>query len=346
MSTRLHRHLPGLDLGHVALGSGPTPVRQVDEVLGLRAPLWVKDDGAFGDGPWGGNKVRKLEWILPEAQRRGERVLLSVGGIGTHWGLALATYARRLGFETLLGLVDQPVDDHVREQLARLLTSGAEIHRFSSPARLRAAAPWLLWRGSRGRGLRRRLPWYLPAGGSNPFGAVAYVDAALELAAQVEAGELPEPGTVVVPVGSGGTVAGLTLGLRLAGLRSRVLGIVVNDSLRLDADAMAGLATRTARLLTERGAGPLDAGHAGRPRPAHRLARADVRRPDAGLGRGGPRRRGGRAHPRAGLHRQGPRRRPRPGRRARGARAVAADPRSPLTPPTPPTRLAARPPVA
>jgi D-cysteine desulfhydrase len=254
MTSHLHDRFPGLDLGHVPLGTGPTPVREVGEALGLSVPLWVKDDGAFGDGPWGGNKVRKLEWILPEAQRRGERVLFSVGGIGTHWGLALATYARRLGFETLLGLVDQPVDDHVREQLARLLTSGAEIHRFSSTARLKAAAPWLLWRGHRGR----RLPWYLPAGGSNPFGALAYVETALELAVQVEAGELPEPGTVVVPVGSGGTYAGLVLGLRLAGLRSRVLGVVVNDALPLDAGAMAGLATRTAQLLTERGAGPVD----------------------------------------------------------------------------------------
>ncbi|GAA1932424.1 1-aminocyclopropane-1-carboxylate deaminase/D-cysteine desulfhydrase [Nocardioides marmoribigeumensis] len=251
--TRLHRRLPGLDLGHVRLGSGPSPVRELGAELGVPAGLWVKDDGAYGDGPWGGNKVRKLEWILPEAQRRGEQVLFSVGGIGTHWGLALATYARRLGLKTLLGLVDQPVDDHVREQLARLLTSGAEIHRFSSPARLRAAAPWLLWRGHRGR----RLPWYLPAGGSNPFGTLAYVDTALEIADQVATGELPEPGTVVVPVGSGGTVAGLTLGLRLAGLRSRVLGVVVNDALRLDAEAMAGLATRTAELLTSRGAGHL-----------------------------------------------------------------------------------------
>ena len=253
MTSHLHRRFPGLDLAHVPLGSRPTPVREIGQDLGLRTPVWVKDDGRFGDGPWGGNKVRKLEWILPEAQRRGERVLFSVGGIGTHWGLALATYARRLGLETLLGLVDQPVDDHVREQLARLLTSGAEIHRYSSTRRLKAAAPWLLWRGRRGR----RLPWYLPAGGSNPVGALGYVDAALEIAAQVESGELPEPGTVVVPVGSGGTVAGLALGLREAGLRTRVLGIVVNDALPLDGEAIADLATRTARLLSERGAGSL-----------------------------------------------------------------------------------------
>jgi D-cysteine desulfhydrase len=255
MTTRLHERFPGLDLGHVRLGAGPTPVRRLEESLVGRdgVEVWLKDEGAFGDGPWGGNKVRKLEWILPEAQRRGERVLFSVGGIGTHWGLTLATYSRRLGLETLLGLVDQPVDDHVREQLARLLTSGAEIHRFASTRRLKAAAPWLLWRGHRGR----RLPWYLPAGGSNAFGATAYVEVALEIADQVAAGELPEPAVVAVPVGSGGTVAGLALGLRLAGLRSRVLGVVVNDALPLDGPAMAGLVGRTADLLTERGASGL-----------------------------------------------------------------------------------------
>ena len=250
--THLHRRLPGADLPHLALGRRPTPVRRLDpDVWGLSAETWLKDDGAFGDGPWGGNKVRKLEWIIPEAQRRGARSVLSVGGIGTHWGLALATYGAQHGLRTVLGLVEQPVDDHVREQLARLRASGAQLHRFRSPAMLRLAAPYLLARGVSGG----RLPWYLPAGGSNEHGALAYVDTALEIAAQVEAGELPEPGTVVVPVGSGGTVAGLALGLRLAGLETRVLGVVVNDKLPLDAEAVAGLATRTARLLRSRGGG-------------------------------------------------------------------------------------------
>jgi D-cysteine desulfhydrase len=226
-------------------------VRRLDPTAwGLTAETWLKDDGAFGDGPWGGNKVRKLEWVIPEAQRRGVRSVLSVGGIGTHWGLALATYGARHGLRTVLGLVDQPVDDHVREQLERLRASGAQLHHFRSPARLRLAAPYLLARGvSRGR-----LPWYLPAGGSNEHGALAYVDTALETAAQVQAGELPEPGTIVVPVGSGGTVAGLALGLRLAGLGSDLLGIVVNDTLPLDAEAAAALAMRTAALLRSRGA--------------------------------------------------------------------------------------------
>ncbi len=249
--TALHGRLPAVDVPHLALGSGPTPVRRLDgDELGVSVETWLKDDGAFGDGPWGGNKVRKLEWILPEAQRRGVRSLLSVGGIGTHWGLALATYGAEHGFHTSLGLVEQPLDDHVSEQLRRLQASGASLHRFATPTRLKVWAPYLVVRGIRGG----RLPWFLPAGGSNRYGALGYVDAALEIAAQVRAGELPEPGTIVVPVGSGGTLAGLALGLRLAGLGSELLGIVVNDALPLDPRTIARLANRTGGLLRSRGA--------------------------------------------------------------------------------------------
>jgi D-cysteine desulfhydrase len=236
----LAERVPGL--GHVALGSRPTPVRPLGLDLGVET--WVKDESVFGDGAWGGNKVRKLEWIIPEAQRREARALFTVGGIGTHWGLACALYAGREGLRTVLGLVDQPVDDHVREQLARLEASGARIHRYPSTLRLRLAAPYLL---------ARYRPWYLPAGGSNAFGALGYVDAALEIAGQVAAGDLPAPRTLVVPVGSGGTVVGLTIGLRMAGLDTHVLGVVVNDMIRLDASAMARLARRTSGLLRERG---------------------------------------------------------------------------------------------
>ncbi len=249
--TLLHDRFPGLDLGHVPLGSGPTPVSRLADDLSGGGEVWLKDEGRFGDGPWGGNKVRKLEWILPEAQRRGVRTLFTVGGIGTHWGLAAALYGREHGLRTMLGLVDQPVDDHVRDQLARLERSGAELHRYRNPTRLRLAAPGLIARAA----LRdRRLPWYLPAGGSNPFGALAYVETALELAEQVHAGALPEPAVLVTAVGSGGTAAGLALGLRLAGLSTRVFGVVVNDAFALDAPVIARLANRTADLLRERGA--------------------------------------------------------------------------------------------
>lgn len=241
----LGERFPGADLPHLRLGTAPTPVRHLDG-LGVAQEVWLKDEAAFGDGHWGGNKVRKLEWIIPEAHRRRKKTLFTVGGIGTHWGLAAALYGREHGLHTVLGLVDQPIDDHVREQTARLDASGATIHRFPSVARLKLAAPMIL--------ARHGLPYYLPAGGSSPVGSLGYVEVALEIAAQVAAGELPEPASIVSAVGSGGTVAGLALGLRLAGLSTRVHGVVVNDSFRLDAVTTSRLATRTASLMRARGA--------------------------------------------------------------------------------------------
>ena len=247
MITHLHERFPALGetLPHIALSERPTPVR---ELPGLG--IWVKEDGAFGAGGWGGNKVRKLEWLIPDARRRGRHSILTFGGLGTNWGLATALYAREHGLETALALVDQPIDDHVRAQLARLDASGARIYRTHTKLRTVAILPWLIARNARGG----RPPYLLPAGGSSPAGALGYVEAALEIASQVEDGSLPQPAHIVVPVGTGGTAAGLALGLQLAGLRTRVVGVVVNDQLRLDAPVFSRLARRTAALLERRGA--------------------------------------------------------------------------------------------
>ena len=247
MTPRLHQRFPALTetLPHLELSERPTPVRELSE-LGI----WVKEDGAFGAGGWGGNKVRKLEWLIPDAKRRDRRSILTFGGLGTNWGLATALYAREHGLKTALALVDQPIDDHVRAQLARLEASGARIHRTHTKARTVAILPWLVARNASGG----RPPYLLPAGGSSAVGVLGYVEAAFEIAAQVEDGSLPEPGHVVVAVGTGGTAAALALGFQLAGLRSRVVGVVVNDQLRLDAPIFVRLARRTAKLLERRGA--------------------------------------------------------------------------------------------
>jgi D-cysteine desulfhydrase len=248
----LHDRFPELreTLPHVVLSGRPTPVRALPGLSTGVAPVWLKDDSAFGDGGWGGNKVRKLEWLLPDARRRKRHTILTVGGLGTNWGLATALYGREHGLRTVLALLDQPVDDHVRAQLERLERSGARLHFTHSKPRTIATLPWLLARYARGA----RPPYLLPAGGSSPIGTLGYVEAALELAAQVADGALPEPSHVITAVGSGGTAAGLTLGLRLAGLRTRVIGVVVNDKLKLDAPALSRLARRAQRVLRRRGA--------------------------------------------------------------------------------------------
>jgi D-cysteine desulfhydrase len=240
-----------IELERVALGAGPTPVRELTQLGDQRgtAPVWIKDDGAYSS--FGGNKARKLEWLLADARRRGKRTILTGGALGTNHGLATALFARRLGMRTVLVLVPQPETEHVRRQLERMRASGAELHLASGVARAYALAASLM--------LRRasppvNLPYFLRPGGSVPLGCVGYVEAAIELSEQVAAGRMPEPSHVVVPLGSGGTAAGLLAGLKLAGLRSRLVCVLVNDVIRVDERTVARLARRTLRLLQKHGA--------------------------------------------------------------------------------------------
>jgi D-cysteine desulfhydrase len=213
------------------------------------AQVWVKDDGAYS--PFGGNKARKLEWLLADARAKGHRTVLTGGALGTNHGLATALFAREAGLKTILVLVPQPPSEHVERQLERMRAAGAEIHFASGTAAAFARAASLIAARTVGGAGR---PYLILPGGSVPLGSVGYANAGLELGEQVAAGELPEPSHVVVALGSGGTAAGLLLGLRLAGLRSRLVCVLVNDLTPISERSVARLANRTARLLRRSGA--------------------------------------------------------------------------------------------
>jgi D-cysteine desulfhydrase len=240
--------LEGTDLARVRLGVGPTPVRRLTGLDGP-APVWLKDDGAYSR--FSGNKARKLEWLLGEARRRGKRTLVTGGAIGTNHGLATALFGRELGMRTVLVLVPQPLDRHVEDQLRRMEEAGAEIHRAGGTARAFGLAATLVVRRA---GRPGGLPYLILPGGSVPRGCLGYVEAGLELGEQVRGGEIPEPSHVVLALGSGGTMAGLLVGLRLAGLRSRPVGVLVNDLIRVNDRTVARLARRTERFLRRHGA--------------------------------------------------------------------------------------------
>jgi len=106
-------------------------------------------------------------------------------------------------------------------------------------------------------------PYPIPAGGSSPLGTLGYVAAALELRDQVREGRLPQPTYAVCPAGSGGTLAGLTLGLRLAGLATRAVGVTVYHRGATNQATTALLANRALALLRRAGGAQTD-----RPRTA------------------------------------------------------------------------------
>ena len=222
------------------LGRFPTPIEPMAR-LGARlgsAGLYVKRDDRSG-ARYGGNKVRKLEFVLGDALGRGCRTLITFGAAGSNHLLATVLYGRELGLHTLGLVMSQPVHDYVRHNLRCDVALGC---------RLEPAAGVLgMSLGGMGSFVRewrraRHKPYLVAPGGSSPLGVLGYVEAALEIAAQVGAGQMPEPDVVVVPVGSAGTMAGLVLGLRLAGLRSEAVGVRVYDRSFANEWVVAGLA--------------------------------------------------------------------------------------------------------
>ena len=197
----------------VALGTFPTRIERVHGLISPRAShrveLWVKREDEAGP-IYGGNKVRKLEFLLGEALARGKRRVVTIGGWGSNHALATARYARQLGLACTLLLFPQPRTEKVERQLVLLREAGADVVELRS---LAALVP---------RVVAARLDpsaYYIAGGGSSVTGSIGWVLGAEELAAQ---GAFD---AVYVALGSCGTAAGLLAGLR--GSRTHVVAVRV-----------------------------------------------------------------------------------------------------------------------
>ena len=240
----LYDRFPALRaIPRVALGDFPSPVEAVRGLPGIDT-LWLKRDD-LNAPELGGNKVRSLEFLLAGV-RPGDTVL-TLGGHGSTHVLATATHARRLGAHAAAirwPHAMHPVAELVRDEaVARGVRTVAAWTAVDAMVR----AQWL-----------RRAPrvHYVPIGGSTPLGVLGHVNAGLELAAQVAAGLLPEPARVVVPLGSGGTAAGLALGFAIAGLRTVVVGARVGPRVAVNRRRLLALAEGARRLIERVGGEP------------------------------------------------------------------------------------------
>lgn len=205
-------------LPRVPLGNFPTPVQKLQN-LG-HPNLWIKRDD-MSSPLYGGNKVRKLEFTLAEAIAHNKKKVVTMGGIGTNHGLATAVFCKHLGLGCKLLLFWQPVTEYVKKNLLLFVHFGAELAYYRS----------MLKTGVMFYTVERLDPdaYFLYAGGSSPLGTVGFVNAAYELKQQIAQGLLPEPDYIVCALGSAGTMAGLSLGVTLAGLKSKVIGVRVTD---------------------------------------------------------------------------------------------------------------------
>lgn len=228
-SLALFRAFPRLaeKLDWLPLADLPTPVQQMNflaEELD-EDDLFIKRDDLSGQ-VYGGNKVRKLEFLLAEAQARGADSVMTFGTAGSNHCLATAVYARSLGMEAISILSPQTNSSSVGRNLLMGYHVGAELHHYhSEPAAERGAA----WQSARRLGAGKEAPHIIRRGGSSTLGTVGFVNAGLELAEQIKKGELPVPDLLYVAMGTMGTAVGLALGLAVANLRTKVIAVRVVD---------------------------------------------------------------------------------------------------------------------
>ena len=208
------------NLGRLELAELPTPVHRLEHI-GI-PDLWIKRDD-LSSSLYGGDKVRKLEFILAEAKKKGNDHVITMGGIGTNHGLATAIFCHKLGLKCTLVLFKQPVTSFVQKNLRLFQRYGAELIYHESLAG--AILSYMVTQRILHPGA-----YFLCAGGSSPAGTLGFVNAAFELKQQVDENLIPEPKYIFCPLGSNGTMAGLALGAKLAGLKSRVIGVRVTFS--------------------------------------------------------------------------------------------------------------------
>jgi D-cysteine desulfhydrase len=202
------------------LGNLPTPASEhvIDHASGQRL-LAIKHDNLTGE-LYGGNKVRKLEYLLKRAGEKHRKRIATFGTAGSNHALATALYAHKLGFDCTCFLSHQTKTPLVPATLNMHIRDGTEIVRFGGSYATRIA--------TLRRNLWGRNAWVVPGGGSSWLGSVGFVNAGLELAEQVAAGMISAPDRLYVATGTMGTAAGLTVGLALAGLPTEVQAVRVS----------------------------------------------------------------------------------------------------------------------
>jgi len=196
-----------------SLGDWPTPLEPAPALAratGVDA-LWLKREDRSG-----GNKVRGLEFLLAGA--RPDAVFVTVGGTGSSHCLATAVHARKLGHRSVLAQFPQPDTDACRAVAAATERAADRVvcaaTRLGVP--LAIARAWLAAR-------RLGVPHWIPGGGAHPRATLGHLLATLELATQLET----PPDAIVVPLGTGGTAAGIALGVAWLEWPTRVVAVRV-----------------------------------------------------------------------------------------------------------------------
>jgi D-cysteine desulfhydrase family pyridoxal phosphate-dependent enzyme len=229
----------------------PTPLEPLARLSAhLNGPrIWIKRDDQTGLA-LGGNKTRKLEYLVAEALAHGARTLITGGAIQSNHCRQTAAAAAKFGLDCVLVLGLSTTGGNLPDVSGNLLLDkllNAEFvwaHPGERDKTLKAQFE-LAWE-------QGRRPYLIPYGGSNPTGAVGYALAAQELLEQCQnSPDIPYPNWICIASSSGGTQAGLVAGSHLFKSKWKILGISIDEDEAQLKEKVASLATNVCDLLAE-----------------------------------------------------------------------------------------------
>lgn len=236
----------------VSLCHQPTALEEMPRLTkALGGPrLWIKRDDCTGLAT-GGNKTRKLEFLMADALDTGADIVVTQGAVQSNHVRQTAAAACKLGLDCY-ALLERRVPDKGAEyeQTGNVLFD----HMFNTQIEFR---PPGLDMNQEARAVADRLkaegrtPYFIPGGGSNEIGALGYVSTAQELLRQCNARQL-SPKLVVLSTGSAGTHAGMVAGFHAMGCDVPILGISVRQPEQVQIENVYNLAVRTAARLTDK----------------------------------------------------------------------------------------------
>jgi D-cysteine desulfhydrase family pyridoxal phosphate-dependent enzyme len=219
----------------------PTPIERPKglQTLVPSINLLIKRDDVM-ELALGGNKVRKLEFLMADAQSRGCNAVITTGDLHSNHARLTAAAARKLGMEPILVMRGKK-PECVTGNLALDYLFGADVRYFDGEREEIHAAMERIREEENAKGLRC---YVIARGGASAYGVLGYANAVFELKEQLQA-DAGKIDYIVFATGSGATQAGLVLGTKLAGLKARVVGIsagrpatdISSDVTRLIADA-------------------------------------------------------------------------------------------------------------
>jgi D-cysteine desulfhydrase family pyridoxal phosphate-dependent enzyme len=252
------------------LAHTPTPFEPLDRLSEAMAGprLFVKRDDQTGLA-FGGNKARKLEFIMADALAQGAGSVITWAGVQSNWCRQTAAACCRLGIRPVLILFQRPgapsgadgnlLLDHILEADVRVVEAGSDLKMM----RL-AGISELVEEVVEEERRAGREPYIAPIGGSlvegsmtQPWGAVAYAGAFAEMFEQAQALGI-EIDAVVMATGSGSTQAGLIAGARALSPRTRIVGITVSETEDEMTDLVQPILEQTLSLLELDAAGVTD----------------------------------------------------------------------------------------